>query len=874
MNWLTRVSNLFRRNRVDEDLDEELQFHLDARVHANLNAGMTAEDAQRDAKRRFGNATLAKERAHEMEIVLLMETVWRDLRFAVRSLCKSPGFTIAVILTLACGFGANIAVFTVVYGVLLRPLPFPEPGRLFLVSYQSKQGPFGYRPGLYDRDYLEYERHNRAFEQIATFDEDTATLTGAGDPVTVPIAMVTSGFFPVLRVNPVIGRTFLPDEGNEGSGHVVLLSDTIWRSRFGANPNILGKAITLDGVQFNVVGVMPGGFEFPHEDAFWLPLAVGTDPGNKYNRPVLGRLRPSVSRQQALAELEVFARTLPSEPGTNRKNMVAEILPLKDFLVANIRKSLSVLMGVVAFVLLIASANVANLLLIRGAARQREIALRHALGASRRRIIRQLLTESALLSLSGSAAGMLLAIFAVHALLIIAPSVGIPRHNAIHIDANALVFALALGAFIGILFGLAPALQAAGKRAPGLLTPGGPTITAGSQHLHGLLAVSQVAIALILLTGAGLMLKSYARMRAVDPGFRTQNIVTMTVDLPDATYQTAAVMQAFDANVLSRLSKLPGVIAAGAVNWMPLQSALVQGNFHLASESKLLRHFVVAKPAVSPDYFRVMGIRLLAGREFTQGDSSSAPGVAIISQSVARTTWPGQDPLGKKITLRDNPEAKDWLTIIGVVDDVRQRNLTEHPLPAIYQPYAQVTRSAYLAHMSFVVRTSPGLADTAASVRGALYSVDKSQPASIEPLVDLADATTAGTRFQTRLISIFSFLALFLAAIGIYSVLAYAVAERTPEIAIRMAVGAMKSDVVFMLFRRALLLVASGVAVGACGALALTRVLSKFLFEVRPTDPATFLSVATVLAFIGIIAGLLPARRATRVDPLVALRSE
>jgi predicted permease len=874
VSWLNRVSNLFRRNRVDEDLDEELQFHLEARTRANLNGGMTAEEAQYDANRRFGNATLAKERAHEMEIVQPMETVWRDIRFAIRSLCKSPGFAIAVILTLACGFGANIAVFSVVNGVLLRPLPFPQPGRLFLLSYQSKQGPFGYRPGLYDRDYLEYQRHNRAFEQIATFNEDTATLTGAGDPVTVPIAMVTSSFFPVLEVNPAIGRMFLPDEGNEGNDHVALLSDAIWRSRFGANPNILGKTITLDGVQFNVVGVMPGGFEFPHQDALWLPLAVGKDPGNKYNRPVMGRLRPTVSRQQALAELEVFARALPSELGTNRKNMVAEILPLKDLLVANIRKLLLVLMGAVAFVLLIASANVANLLLIRGAARQREIALRNALGASRGRIVRQLLTESALLSLSGSAAGLLLAIFAVHALLIIAPFVGIPRQNAIHIDASVLGFALALGAFIGILFGLAPALQAIGKRAPNFLTLGGPTTTASRQRLHGLLAVSQVAIALILLTGAGLLLKSYVRMRAVDPGFSTQNIVTMTVDLPDATYQTVATMQAFDANVLSQLSKIPGVIAAGAVNWMPLQPALVQGNFHLEGESKLLPNYVVAKPAVSSDYFRVMGIRLRAGREFTEEDNASAPGVAIISQSVARTIWPGEDPLGKKITLRDNPEARDWLTIIGVVDDVRQKSLTEHPLPAIYQPYAQVTRSSFLTHMSFVVRTSPGLVDMAASVRGALYSVDKNQPASIEPLVDLADATTAETQFQTRLISIFSFLALLLAAIGIYSVLAYAVVERTREIAIRMAVGAMKSDVVFMLLRRTLLLVASGVAAGACGALALTRVLSKFLFEVRPTDPATFLSVAAVLAFIGILAGLLPARCATRVDPLVALRWE
>jgi len=699
-------------------------------------------------------------------------------------------------------------------------------------------------------------------------------LTGAGDAARVPTAIVTSSFFPVLQASPALGRAFLADEERPGNNRVALLSDKIWRDRFGANRNILGKPITLDGAQYSVVGVMPAGFAFPHDAALWLPLAVGADPGNTYSRPVIGRLRRSVSRQQALAELESFAKHLPPGPGASRESMIAEILPLNDLLVAKIRKSLLIFMGAVAFVLLIACANVANLLLMRGTARQREIAVRNALGAGRGRVIRQLLTESTVLSLSGSIAGIILAIFGVRALLALAPAAGVPRLDEIHINAGVLTFAIVLGAFMGILFGLVPALQATGQRTRDFLSLSASNATAHRQRLRGALVVSEIALALVLLTGAGLMLKSFLRMRAVDPGFRTENILTMTVDLPDATYQTATAIQAFHAQTLEKLSHLPGVVAAGAVNWMPLQPALVRGDFHLEGGRPLPPDYVVAKPAVSPDYFRVMGIRLLRGRGFTEQDNSTAPGVAIISQSVARTLWPGENPLGRRITMEDDPKAQDWLTIVGIVDDIRQQSLTEKPLPAIYQPYEQLSRPFFLSHMSFVVRTVTNPQSVAASMRGAIYNVDKDQPVLIAPLTDLVEATTAETWFQTRLISAFSILALFLAAIGIYGVLAYAVTERTREIGIRMALGAKKSDVTVMLLKRTLLLVTAGVALGGCGALMLTRVLSKFLFEVKPDDPATFLAVAAVLAVTGMIAALLPAQRATRVDPVVALRWE
>jgi predicted permease len=869
VSWFNRFSNLFRRDKMGEELDEELQFHLEARRRDNLNAGMNEEAARHDATRRFGNAALAKERAHEVNIVMSIETIGRDLRYALRSLRKSPGFTVVAILTLALGFGANIAVFTVVNGVLFRPLPFPDPGRLFLISDQSKEGMLG----LFDRDYLEYRRHVQAFEQIATFNEDSVTLTGAGEAARLPTADVTSSFFSMLEVNPAMGRAFLPEEERYGSNRVVLLSDKIWRSRFGADPKILGKAITLDGIAYSVIGVMPVDFAFPHEAALWLPLEVGGDPGNFYTRAVVGRLRPQASQQQAQAELEAIAKHLPPLPVARRESMVAEVLPMKDLVVGKIRKSLLIFMGAVAFVLLIACANVANLLLMRGSSRQREIAVRNALGASRGRVIRQLLTESTLLSLGGAAAGILLAMLGVPALLALAPAAGVPRIEEIHIDGWVLTFALLLGAFTGILFGLAPALQATGNRVRAFLALSGPTLTARRARLRSILVVSEIALALVLLTGAGLMLKSFMRMRAVDPGFRIENILTMTVDLPDASYPTATAIQAFHADILAKLSNLPGVAAAGAVNFMPLQPVLIRGDFNLDGGRKLPRDYNVAKPDVSPDYFRVMGIRFLKGRGFTDQDNSSAPGVVIISQSVARTLWPGQDPIGQRITMEDEPKPKDWLTIIGIVDDVRQR-LTGRPLAATYQPYQQVTRPFFLSHMSFVVRTVTNPQSVAAEMRAVLRDVDKNQPVSIAALTDLADASTAETWFQARLISTFSILALFLAAIGIYGVLAYAVTERTREIGIRMALGAKKSDVTFMLLKRTLLLVMAGVALGGTGALVLTRVLAKFLFEVKPTDPATFLCVAAILALTGMIAGLLPAQRATRVDPVVALRWE
>jgi putative ABC transport system permease protein len=776
---------------------------------------------------------------------------------------------------MALGIGANTAVFTVVNGVLLRPLPFAQPERLFLVSYKPRLGPSAIGPGLADQHYLAFQRLTDAFEHVATFGQDQVTITGAGDAVRLPAGIVTASFFPVLRMSPAIGRTFGSQEEQPGSLGVAVLSDELWRSRFAADPNILGKAITVNGINRSVIGVMRAGFVFPGDAALWLPLAVGADPGNSYFRPAFGRLRASVSRQQAQSELEALVPQLPIGPGEHRNGMAAEILPLKDLLVGQIRKSLLVFMGAVAFVLLIACANLANLLLMRGSLRRQEIAVRAALGASRRRLMRQLLTESALLSLGGAIAGLLLAIFGVRALLALAPAGKIPRVAEIHLDVGVIGFALGLGVVTGILFGLLPAVQATGRELRSFLSQVGRGVTDRSEGLRGVLVVSEIALTLVLLIGAGLLLKSFLRMRAVDPGFRAQNVLTMTVDLPESLYKTTTSIQTFHARTLEKLSNLPGVLAVGAVNWLPINGALIKGNFHLDAGRPMPRGYVLDKPAVSPEYFRVMGIPLLSGRAFNDQDSPTAPGVAIISRSVARTFWPGGDALGRRITLEDHPKPEDWLTIIGVVDDVKQQSLTEKAHPAIYQPYTQVRRPFFVNHMTFAVRTAAPPASLVAAMRDVLQEVDRNQPAqSITAMTDLVAATTAEPQFQTRLIAIFSLLALLLAAIGVYGVLACAVTERTREIGIRMALGAEKSDITRIVLRRSLLLVTVGISLGVLGALAVTRVLARFLFEVKPTDLPTFVVVAALLAAVALLSGLLPAQRATRVDPIVALRWE
>ena len=874
MAWMNRLWNLIRYRELDRGLDEELRFHLEARIADNVKAGMSPADARDDALRRFGNSTLAKEMTRDTDLFPSLETLGRDLRYAFRSLRKTPGFTVVAILVLALGIGANTAVFTIVNSVLLRPLPFPDPGRLFLISFEPRESSLLMGPSMADFDYLEFQQHQRQFESIATYGQEQVTLTGAGEPVRVGAAQVTPDFLHVLRMNPALGRGFLADEGADGRNNVVLLSDKLWRDRFAASPGVIGRTVTLDGIRHTVIGVLPAAFTFPSSADLWTPMEVRLGH-NSWTRPVIGRLKPGVSPQQAQAAFRALSAALPMYPNAHRSDYEAGIYRLHDIIAAKVRMSLLVFTGAVAFVLLIACANVANLLLIRAASRRHEIAVRAALGAGRWRLIRQLLSESLLISIAGGAAGVLLAIAIVPPLVALAPAGNIPRADEIGLDAWVLAFAFGLSVITGLVFGLAPAIQATRRDLRQPLSEGSRTATGNRQAMRNTLVIAEVALALVLLTGAGLLLKSLRRIQSVDPGFRPQNVLAATVDLPDSSYATAAKMRAFHQSALAKLASLPGVEAAGAVNWMPLGQGFVRGDFQMDGGYHRPRGFDVVKPVISPNYFRAMSIRLLNGRAFSEHDNGSAPGVVVVSESVARTLWPGANPLGKRISMEDEPKAGDWLTVIGVVDDIRQKQLTDKPSPAIYQPYLQVNQPFFLSHMTFVVRTPLNPAALAPSIRALIRQIDTDQPVqSIATMGDVIAGITAEPRFLTQVMGAFSLMAVLLSAIGLYGVLAFSIAERTREIGIRMAMGASSGTVVGMVLRRTMLLAGAGVVLGAAGALAVTRVLRTFLFEVTSTDPTTFLAVAAFLLTIALLAALLPARRAYAVDPLVALRYE
>jgi len=858
---------------MEGELDEELRFHLERQVDKHVQGGLSREEAQRRARVEFGGVELAKEACREARGVNFFETLMQDLRYGLRTLGKNPGFTAVAVLTLALGIGANTAVFTVVNGVLLRPMPFPEPDRLVLVSLTPRGGPFEWQPGVSDRDYIAFREQDQAFERIASFtSRATANLTGAGDAVQIPAAYVTTDFFSTLRVNPEIGRGFLAEEEQPGRDNVVILGNELWKERFGANTGILGKTVQLDGISRTVVGVMPSGFSLPNAKV-WMPLRIRIDGHNSFTRPVVGRLKPGVTPEQAQAEVDTFTDRLPLGSGESKNDRLAQIIPLKDLLVANIRPSLLVFYGAVAFVLLIACANVANLFLARAAGRGHEMALRSTLGAGRWRLVRQLLTESTLLSLAGGACGILIAFWSVPALLALAPAGKVPRMEMVRMDGWALTYTFGLSVITGMVFGLAPAFHATRCEASESLRQAGRSVTVGHEEMRSVLTVAEIALALVLLTGAGLLLKSFLRLRSVNPGFSPHSVLTITVDLPDSTYRTARQMRAFHERTLQELSRLPGVSASGAVNLLPLGGFLTMGTFQVEG-SQRPPGFMADKPCISPGYFKTMGMPLLRGREFIDADNETAPGVVVVSQTVARMLWSSQDPIGKRISMEDEPKPGDWLTVVGVVDDVKQQGLAKGSEPAIYQPYLQISSAFFLSHMTFVVKTAARPESVAAGMRAVLRNVDKNQPLSIASMDSLIAATTAESRFQARLLAAFAIVSLVLTIVGIYGLLAYSVAQRTREIGVRMALGAQRGDLLGMLLRKTLALVSSGIVIGGAGALALTRVLEKFLFEVKPADLPTFAAVAVILALSALAASYVPARRAMRVDPVVALRYE
>jgi len=817
----------------------------------------------------------------------------QDLRYGARMLWKSPVVTLVAVAALALGIGANTAIFSVVNTVLLRPLPFAEADRLVMVwdthPFALKLG-YDYIPSS-NGTFADFRQQSESFEQMAALDTWTVNLTGRNEPERIEGTQVSSSLFPLLRARPLLGRAFTPEEEKPGAARVVVMSHGLWQRRFGGDANILGQTVTLDGEKYEVVGVMPPDFTFPQNSGLpaFFPFAQKTDlwtpwvltEEQRQNRgshhiAVIGRLKPGRTLQQAQAELGTIASRLEQQYPDDLKDFGVSVMPLHEQVIGKSRVAILVLLCVVAFVLLIACANVANLLLARAAARQKEVAIRTALGASRGRVIRQLLTESVLLSFIGGALGVLLAMWGVDLLIALSPG-DIPRTGEIGIDARVLGFTFGVSLLTGLVFGLAPALQASKQDLHEALKEGGRGGTTGPRRarVRSILIVFEVALALVLLVGAGLLVRSFFKLRNVSPGFDPENVLTLNVPLPGTRYKDGAQASAFYQRLIERLKALPGVEAVGAVSQLPLTGAEEIDGFDIEGRPGPASGADVQTAdfrVVSTDYFRAMKIPLVSGRYFTEQDTAGAPGVIIIDETLARRFFPNEDPLGKRINEGGSPNRLGFLTIVGVVAGIKHSSLDAEPKPAMYVSYLQ----SHWLDMTLTVRAGGGGAENlAAAVRREVWALDKDQPvAGVQTLESLFAKAVAPQRFQMMLVGLFAAVALLLSVVGIYGVMAYAVTQRTHEIGIRMALGAQRGDVFKLLMSQGMAQALIGVAIGLAGAFALTRLMSSLLFGVSATDPLTFAGVSLLLSSVALLACYVPARRATKVDPMVALRYE
>jgi putative ABC transport system permease protein len=805
-----------------------------------------------------------------------MGALWQDLRYGVRMLIKQPGFTVVAVMTLALGIGANSAIFSVVNGVLLRPLALGEPSQLVNLYETLPQGA-GALGSVSVGNLFDWREQNDVLTGIAAFTPTDFSLQGTDSPQRINGAGVSPNFFDLLGVAPLMGRGFVDGEDKPGSNHVVVISEQLWRRNFGADPQIVGKDITLSGENFTVVGVMSSGFRLPSRmigaaDA-WVPLVFSQSQlANRGSHwlATFGRLKPGVSLDQAQEQMSTIGSRLEQQYPNQQQGRNIKLVSMQEDAVQWVRPALLVLLGAVGFVLLIACTNVANLLLARGAGRRREIAIRTALGAGRGRLVRQFLTESVLLSTAGGVLGLFLALWGVDGLVALAAGI-LPRSGEVRLDGRVVVFTLGISLLTGLIFGLAPALQVSRADVQDALKEGGNSGNSPRRNwLRGALVVAEVSSAIVLLIGAGLLIHSFMRLQQVESGLRPENVLTCKITLPLAKYPTGDSMANFYRQVFDRVSALPGVQAAGATNLLPIQQTGTNGEITIEGHAPDPSGHgpLVEYRFATPDYFRAMGIPLVTGRLFTPQDQQNSEPVLIVNQTFARSLLPDEDPLGKRV-LNFGPSGA---RIIGVVGDVKQSGLTSSIRPELFMPY---TQGLWARTMSVVVRAASDHASLTAQVREAVQEVDPNQPIyGVQTMEQVISGSLASQRLNMVLLGIFAAVALVLALIGIYSVMSYTVTQSTREIGIRMALGAQAGDVLKLVVGHGLVLTLIGVVLGVATAFALTRLMSSLLYGVTATDPLTFVIVPALLVLVAVVSCYLPASRATKVDPMIALRYE
>jgi putative ABC transport system permease protein len=872
-----RLQALFFKSKMEEELDEEVCFHLEREVEENIARGMSPEEARFAALRSFGGVERVKEESRDERGIRLMEEFWQDLRYGARMLLKNSGFTSIAVLTLALGIGANTAIFSVVHALLLRPVPYHEPDQLALLTNKSSRAR---RSGISYPNFSDWRERAQSFEEMAAVRGASFNLTGIDKPVQAPGRMVSWNFFRLLGIQPQLGRMFAAEDDRYGAARMAIISHGLWQERFGGEASVIGRKLRLSGELYEVIGVLPPGFEYFSPVDLYTPIELElkpntgmTDRGTSIGgMNAIARLKPGITLAQANSEMVALAAQVEREHPAINAGRSAQAEPLQDVMTEGVRQTLWALLGAVGFILLIACVNVANLTLVRAAERQKEMALRLALGAGRRRIIKQLLSESLLIALSGGAVGVLLGRWMLDGLLALAPD-NIPLLNRAGLSNTVLLFTLGVSVLTSLLCGSLPALHASRSDLQSALKEGGRSSAGARRDLtRKTLLVVEVSLALALLVGAGLLVRSMARALGVELGFNPDRLLTMQLMPPDSDYD-AARLRIFFNECLTRVSALPGIESAAITHALPIDGSQWNTLVHAADKP-------VPQPGefpnaeftpVSANYFEAMSIRLLRGRWFNSADTANSPTVAVINETLARRIWPGEDPLGKRLRKGMPEMYSPWLEVVGVVANVKSYGVESATPLQTYVPFAQSPPTNFW----LVARTTGEPLQAASSVERAIHSIDKDLPvSSVRSMDQLLGNSLTARRLTLVLMGSFAALALLLSAIGVYGVVSYSVRQRTHEIGVRVALGAQRRDVLRLILAQGARLALLGIAIGLGAAMTLTRLMEALLFETRPIDSITFTVTPALLALVVLFACYLPARRATKVDPLRALRRE